>query len=243
MKKILFLLVFTFPVITFSQNQKIKLHLTENGQFLTEDNKDHAIIEYPDMSAHDIYTELQTKVIKVFEDPDLIMQTVDDKAIVFTFHYPVMKTHFWVEREKVKMNIGKSLLAVATAGLSVGVEAVSKFGIDSNEDFWGTVKMTIDIRDGKIRISTPSVDSTPYFMNKKENGELTDDVIKYVNSFDFSERVKINYSKAEAKREKYKKRAEEINESRKNNIKESEENMSHIMNGLLDFSKESNDNW
>lgn len=243
MKKILFLFVFMFPVFTFSQNRKIRLHLTEYGQYLTEDNKDYSIIEYPDMSAHDIYGALKTKVIKVFEDPDLIMQTVDDKAIVLTFHYPVMKTHFWVEKEKVKMNIGKALLAVATSGLSIGLEALSRLGVDRNEDFFGTVKIAIDIKDGKIRISTPSIDSQPYFTGERKNADVADDVVKYMNSFDFFERVKTNYSKAEAKREKYKKRAEEINESRKNNIIESEENMSYIMNGLLDFSKDSNDDW
>ncbi len=81
MKKLfLFFILFLFAGISFAQD--IDFRIQPDGSFLNyKDNKDYVVIEYPDKTKNELYTNILTSVTKLYNSPKDVISKVENEVI------------------------------------------------------------------------------------------------------------------------------------------------------------------
>lgn len=234
MKKLLSLLFLMLSLPCLSQN-KIEFVLNDSCEFVSKTGDSHIVVEYPDMSAHEIYVELNKRIIRLFNSPKTVTDNVEDQMIsIRAFDPELVKFCWWKESKKFKMSLGKAALTYVTAGLNLAYDAM-KNGNWHNGDYViaGYYKVVIEIKDGKIRVDAPYIDGFETIAKTGANSFLN------VNLKDLSykDAIRINMDEAVSTREKTKEKAEKANEKKKKYLEEAVSHINALYNIFTDIKK------
>ncbi len=232
MKKLLFLLFLMLSQSCLSQN-KIEFVLNDNYEFVTKTGDSYIVLEYPEMSAHEIYVELNKKIIRLFNSPKTVTANIEDQLIsIRAFDPELVKFCWW--KEGKKFTLGKAALTYFTAGMNLLIDAM-KNGNLNNGDYViaGFYKVVIEIKDGKIRVDAPRIDGLETIAKTGANSVLNANLKK----FSYKHAIMINMDKAVSTRNKTKEKAEKANEKKKKYMEEFVSHINALYNIFIDIKK------
>lgn len=232
MKKLLFLLFLMLSQSCLSQN-KIEFVLNDNYEFVTKTGDSYIVLEYPEMSAHEIYVELNKKIIRLFNSPKTVTANIENQLIsIRAFDPELVKFCWW--KEGKKFTLGKAVLTYFTVGMNLLIDAI-KNGNLINGDYViaGFYKVVIEIKDGKIRVDAPRIDGLETIAKIGANSVLNANLkeLSYKNA------IMINMVKAVSTRNKTKEKAEKANEKKKKYMEEFVSHINALYNIFIDIKK------
>lgn len=233
MKKSIFVLLALMTTLYgFSQN-RIEFVLNDSCEFVSKTGDDYIVVEYPNMSAHEIYVELNKRIIRFYNSPKNVTNNIEDQMISIRAYDPeLVKFCFW--KESKKFTLGKALLTYATAGMNLAYDAIKKGNWD-NGDYViaGFYKIVIEIKDGKIRVESPRIDGLETIAKNGANAVLN---VK-INNLSYKNAIMINKDEAVSTRKGTKEKAEKANEKKKKNLEDAVAHINALYNIFTDIKK------
>lgn len=233
MKKSIFVLLALMTTLYgFSQN-RIEFVLNDSCEFVSKTGDDYIVVEYPNMSAHEIYVELNKRIIRFYNSPKNVTNNIEDQMISIRAYDPeLVKFCFW--KESKKFTLGKALLTYATAGMNLAYDAIKKGNWD-NGDYViaGFYKIVIEIKDGKIRVESPRIDGLETIAKNGANAVLNVNL----NNLSYKNAIMINKDEAVSTRKGTKEKAEKANEKKKKNLEDAVAHINALYNTFTDIKK------
>lgn len=134
MKKILIIIVLFLNQLSFGQY----FSLTQNG-FISKENKDYVVIDFPGEKQIDIYKKVLNAVNTIYSDPKEVLSVVDGQSITIKGY------------EEKKLDVKEKLNY-----LQIGKSTI-KYDI--------SYSLSILFKDDKIRINSPSFECRKWYDN------------------------------------------------------------------------------
>ena len=135
-KSLILLLVTIWTLCLFSQTKTLSIeqfYLTQNGKFLTKDNKEFTIIDSLGKSQETLYNDFLVAITKLYMSPKAVIDKVENRIITIKWYSP----------EAFNVNTGKKAL---------GSFVIDHYGV-------GLYTLQFQFKDGRVRVDAPVINA------------------------------------------------------------------------------------